>query len=362
MSPSRGASSNPADRFTARALEIDLEALAAAARAAGDDAIPAPRTRFLEDHSRSIVSTNDSPDLPFDASVNPYRGCEHGCSYCYARPTHEYFGLSAGLDFETTILVKRDAPKLLRAELMKPSWQPRLLALSGVTDCYQPVERMLQLTRGCLEVLAEFLNPVGIVTKNALVTRDIDVLQRLAEHDAAQVFLSVTTLDARLAGELEPRASRPAARLAAITELARAGIAVGVLVAPVIPGLTDHEMPAIVAAAKEAGATMASWQLLRLPHGVKQLFDEWLAAHRPLSRDKVLDRIRELRGGALNDANFGTRFRGEGEWARQLEQLFALARRRAGFTAPAAGRRGAGVSTAAFRRPGPRQGGLFPGM
>ena len=359
MSPSRGASSNPADRFTGRAFDVDLEALTAAAHAAGDDAIPAPRTRFLEDHSRSIVSTNDSPDLPFDASVNPYRGCEHGCSYCYARPTHEYFGLSAGLDFETVILVKRAAPALLRAELMKASWRPRLLALSGVTDCYQPVERALCITRGCLEVLAEFRNPVGIVTKNALVTRDLDVLERLAEHDAVQVFLSVTTLDADLAGLLEPRASRPAARLAAISELARAGIAVGVLVAPVIPGLTDHEMPAIVAAAREAGATMASWQLLRLPHGVKQLFDEWLATHRPLQRDKVLHRLRELRGGALNDANFGTRFRGQGEWARQLEQLFLLAKRRAGLHGPGVARRGAGCSTAAFRRPGPNQPGLF---
>ena len=351
----RGTSSNPSDRFTGRAIEVDLEGLAAAARAAGDDAIPSPRTTFWDDASRSIVSTNDSPDLPFEASVNPYRGCEHGCSYCYARPTHEYFGLSAGLDFETKILVKRRAPELLRAELMKQSWVPRLVALSGVTDCYQPVERLLGITRGCLEVLAEFLNPVGIVTKNALVTRDVDVLQRLAAHDAVQVFVSVTTLDADLAGELEPRASRPAKRLEAITTLARAGIATGVLVAPVIPGLTDHEMPSIVAAAREAGASMASWQLLRLPHGVKQLFDEWLERHRPLRRDKVLDRIRELRGGALNDANFGTRFRGEGEWARQLEALFRVALARAGLL----GMRGRGVSTAAFRRPGPRQGGLF---
>jgi len=351
----RGVEGNPADRFTGRQIEVDLEGLAAAARAAGDDAIPSPRTVFFEDASRSIVSTNDSPDLPFDASVNPYRGCEHGCSYCYARPTHEYFGLSAGLDFETKILVKRRAPELLRAELKKKSWVPRLLALSGVTDCYQPVERLLGITRGCLEVLAEFLNPVGIVTKNALVTRDIDVLKRLAEHDAVQVFVSVTTLDAELAGELEPRASRPAKRLEAIATLARAGIATGVLVAPVIPGLTDHEMPAIVAAAKEAGATMANWQLLRLPHGLKQLFDEWLVAHRPLRREKVMDRIRELRGGALNDAEFGTRFRGEGEWARQLANLFQVALARSGL----AGMRAHGVSTAAFRRPGPRQGGLF---
>ncbi|MSR47883.1 MAG: PA0069 family radical SAM protein [Planctomycetes bacterium] len=357
MTGQRGTPSNPANRFTDREIEVDLEGLAAAALAAGDDAIPAPRTRFFEDASRTILSENDSPDLPFDVSVNPYRGCEHGCSYCYARPTHEYLGLSAGLDFETQIIVKREAPALLRAELMKRSWRPRLLALSGVTDCYQPVERVLRITRGCLEVLAEFRNPVGIVTKNALVTRDADVLARLAEHDAVQVFVSVTTLDADLAGELEPRASRPRKRLEAIAELARAGIPVGVLVAPVIPGLTDHEMPSIVAAAKEAGATMASWQLLRLPHGVKQLFDDWLALHRPLRRDKVLDRVRELRGGALNDSTFVTRFRGEGEWARQLEQLFKLALARAGLS----GMRAAGCSTAAFRRPGPQQRGLFGG-
>ncbi len=353
----RGVASNPADRFTARQIEVDLEGVAAAARAAGDDAIPAPRTQFFEDASRSILSENDSPDLPFDVSVNPYRGCEHGCVYCYARPTHEYLGLSAGLDFETKILVKRRAPELLRGELMKRSWRPRLLALSGVTDCYQPVERLLRITRGCLEVLADFRNPVGIVTKNALVTRDADLLASLAAHDAAQVFLSVTTLDAQLAAELEPRASRPAKRLEAIAQLAAAGIPVGVLVAPVIPGLTDHEMPAIVAAARDAGATMASWQLLRLPYGLKQLFDEWLVLHQPDRRSKVLDRIRELRGGALNDAEFGTRFRGDGEWARQLEQLFGLAVRRAGL----AGMRERGISTAAFRRPGPHQGGLFDG-
>ena len=355
MAPTRGADSNPADRFTAREIELDLAGLLEAARAAGDDALPSPRTRCYDDAARSILSENDSPDLPFDASVNPYRGCEHGCIYCYARPTHEYFGLSAGLDFETTLFVKRRAPELLRAELMKKSWRPRLLALSGVTDCYQPIERHFRLTRGCLEVLAEFRNPVGIVTKSALVTRDLDVLARLAAHDAVQVFVSVTTQDDALAADLEPRAARPMKRLEAIRELAAAGIATGVLVAPVIPGLTDHELPAIVAAAREAGATMASWQLLRLPHGVKALFADWLERHRPERKEKVLERLRQLHGGELYDASFGKRMRGEGEWARQLEQLFALAVRRAGL----AGMRERGVSAAAFRRPGPSQPGLF---
>ena len=350
----RGAAENPADRFTGLSLVPDAEGLAAAAAAAGDDESSGPATQFFADASRSILSENDSPDLPFSVSVNPYRGCEHGCIYCYARPTHEWLGLSAGLDFETKILVKERAPELLRAALMAPKWKPQVLVLSGVTDCYQPIERKLRITRRCLEVLAEFRNPTGIITKNALVVRDADVLRELARHDAAMVLITITTLDDELAAALEPRASRPAKRLAAIGELARAGIPTGVIVAPVIPGLTDHEIPAIVAAAAAAGATSASWQLLRLPFGVKDLFQTWLERHRPDRREKILGRIRELRGGGLNDARFGARMRGEGEWARQLEQLFQGAVARAGL-----GTRRCELSSKAFRRPGLQQGRLF---
>jgi DNA repair photolyase len=240
----RGAAGNPANRFDARAFEVDGDALDADPDLASD-----PGTRFLHDHTRAILAFNDSPDVPFDASLNPYRGCEHGCVYCFARPTHEYLGFSAGLDFETRILVKHDAPRLLRETLASPRWTPRPIALSGVTDPYQPVERRLGLTRRCLEVLAEFRNPVGVVTKNHLVTRDADLLASLAEHGAAVVNVSLTSLDDALQRRMEPRASSPARRLDAIRTLASAGVPVRALVAPVIPGLTDHELPALLAAA-----------------------------------------------------------------------------------------------------------------
>ena len=229
-------------------------------------------------------------------SLNPYRGCEHGCIYCYARPTHEYLGLSAGLDFETKILVKHDAPELLRRELASPRWEPRVLALSGVTDPYQPVERRLRLTRRCLEVMAEFRQAVAIVTKNRLVTRDIDLLAGLARHQAAGVWLSITTLDAELAGQLEPRTSRPEGKLAAIRALADAGIPTGVMIAPVIPGLTEHEMPAILEAAARAGAQFACYVMLRLPMAVSGLFEDWLDRHRPAAKEKILGRIRRHAG------------------------------------------------------------------
>ncbi len=269
---------------------------------------------------------------------------------CYARPTHEYLGLSAGLDFETKIFVKSDAPRLLRAELASPSWKPQVIALSGVTDPYQPVERRLGLTRACLEVLAEVRNPVGIVTKSRLVERDADVLQELARHQAVSAALSITTLDPELARVLEPRAAQPRARLAAIEALARAGVPVGVNVAPVIPGLNDHEIPAIVAAAAGAGARWAAWILVRLPHGVEQLFERWLEDHRPERKGKVLARIRDTRGGALSDPRFGSRMRGEGLYAAQIRDLVELARRRAGMP-----QRGPELSCGAFRRPGGTQ-------
>src|SRR5712691_1589899 len=238
-------------------------------------------TQVTIERARSIVSHNDSPDVGFDASINPYRGCEHGCIYCYARPYHDYLGFSAGLDFETKILVKEDAPELLRAELVSRKWQPKVVAISGVTDAYQPIERKLQVTRRCLEVLAEFRNPVVIVTKNQLVTRDIDLLKELASFSAAAVCVSVTTLDAELARVMEPRTSTPANRLEAIHSLAEAGVPVRVLVAPVIPGLTDHETPSIIKAAAKAGASHAGYVVVRLPHGVGDLFEGWLEEHFP---------------------------------------------------------------------------------
>ncbi len=313
-----------------------------------------PRTQFFKDHSRTVIARNDSPDVGFDASLNPYRGCEHGCAYCYARPTHEYLGFSAGLDFESEIMVKEDAPELLRAELMSPRWQPQAIFLSGVTDCYQPVESRLKLTRRCLEVLVEFRNPVFVITKNRLVTRDADMLSELARHGAAAVWLSITTLDAELRQVLEPRTSPPAARLAAIRELKQAGIPVGVNVAPVIPGLTDHEIPAILQAAADAGATAAGCAVVRLPYAVTPLFEQWLERHFPDRKEKVLNQIRAMRGGKLNDSRWSTRMSGEGILADQIGQMFEVARRKAGIQ-----HCNQELSTAAFRRPTGAQLGLL---
>lgn len=334
----RGASSNPPNRFERLVLEPNPDD--------SEDA-PAPATQFYRDESRSVVAHNDSPDVGFAISVNPYRGCEHGCTYCYARPYHEYLGFSAGLDFETRIMVKEDAPELLRRELMKKSWAPQTVGLCGVTDAYQPVERRLRLTRRCLEVLAEFRNPVTIVTKNRLVARDADLLGGLATFDAASVYVSVTTLDAELAAVMEPRASRPAPRLEAIRGLAAAGVPVGVLVAPVIPGLTDHEMPSILAAAAEAGARFAGYVLLRLPHSVGPLFEAWLEQHFPGKKDRVLGRVRAAHGGQLSDSRFGIRMVGEGALAEQVRALFRLTCHRLGIN-----RGGPSLSAASFRRPG----------
>ena len=343
--PSRGAASNPANRFEEIHLQPDAD------WDPGQD--PLPRTRFLRDRSTRIITTNDSPDVPFETSINPYRGCEHGCIYCYARPTHEYLGFSAGLDFETRIMVKEDAPRLLREELSSPGWVPKTIALSGVTDPYQPVERRLKLTRGCLQVLAEFRNPVSVVTKNNLVTRDLDLLCELARCQAVTVVISLTTLDTELRKILEPRTSPPAARLAAVHTLAAAGIPVGVLIAPVIPGLTDHEIPALVAVAAEAGAKFADHALVRLPYAVAPLFDQWLTQHLPLRREKILHRIRAMRRGKLNNSQFGLRMSGEGVYADQIEGLFTVACRKAGMAgAPQ-------LSTAAFRRGSSQQLTLF---
>jgi DNA repair photolyase len=275
---------------------------------------------------------------------------------CYARPTHEYLGFSAGLDFESKIMVKVDAPALLRQELASPRWRPQVIAMSGVTDPYQPVERKLRITRGCLEVLAEFRNPVAIVTKNHLVTRDIDLLAELAAHDAAAVNVSVTSLDPELQRVMEPRTSIPARRLAAIGALAAAGIPVRAMVAPVVPGLTDHEIPRILEAVAEAGARGASFIMLRLPYGVKDLFAQWLAAHFPDRKEKVLNRIRDLRGGKLNETGFGARMRGSGPFAEHVRAMFEVTCRKLGLNEDRSP-----LSTAAFRRPVPPGGqlGLF---
>jgi len=351
FSAHRGAADNPANRFEKIHLEPDTDWNP-------DDEYGGrpqePRTRFFEDQSQTIIARNDSPDVGFTASLNPYRGCEHGCIYCYARPTHEFLGFSAGLDFESKIMIKADAPELLRKELISPKWQPQVIFMSGVTDCYQPVESRLKLTRRCLEVLAEFRNPVFIITKNRLVTRDIDLLSELARHNAAAVWLSITTLDAGLRKVMEPRTSPPMARLAAIHELAQAGIPVGVNVAPIIPGLTDHETPAILQAAADAGAKAAGYTMVRLPYGVAPLFEQWLATHFPDRKEKVLNRLRSIRGGKLNESQWGKRMRGEGIFADQISQMFHVARRKAGIPD-----NGAELSAAAFRRPGGAQLPLF---
>jgi DNA repair photolyase len=340
----RGASWNPQNRFERVEYVRDDEAPA-------DDA--APDTVYLRDPTRSILARNDSPDVGFEVSINPYRGCEHGCSYCFARPTHEYLGFSAGLDFETRILVKEDAPELLREELLSPRWKPQTIAISGVTDCYQPIERKLEITRRCLAVLAEFRNPVSIITKNHLVTRDLDLLGELAAHRAASVFVSITTLDGGLARVMEPRASTPELRLAALEALAKAGIPCGVMVAPVIPALTDHEMPRILAAAAAAGASQAGFVVLRLPWNVAPLFERWLEERFPDRKDKVLNRVRELREGKLYDPQWGIRQRGKGIFADQIEAMFEVACRKAGLN-----EKRVELSSAAFRRPSV-QGTLF---
>lgn len=289
------------------------------------------RIEYLTDNSKSVVSENNSPDVPFRYSLNPYRGCVHSCSYCYARPTHEYLGFNAGLDFETKIVVKHDAPELFREFLAKDAWKPEPITFSGVTDCFQPAERKFQLTRRCLEVAMECRQPISIITKNALVIRDLDILKGLAVDNLAHVFLSVTTLDPQLARDMEPRTSIPAARLRAIETLAEAGVPVGVMVAPVIPSLNDSEVPGILEAAKKAGAMTAGFVLLRLPLTVEPVFKEWLERTQPLKAERILARIRETRGGKLNSSTWGERMVGSGEIAEQIQQMFRMFKRKHGL-------------------------------
>ncbi|HEX5038240.1 MAG TPA: PA0069 family radical SAM protein [bacterium] len=336
---SRGTAENPANRFEKLHYGTSAEAI--------DEEACAPTTEFFKDTSKSVVSTNDSPDLGFIASVNPYRGCEHGCIYCYARPSHEYLGFSAGLDFESKIMVKEDAPALLRKELMSPKWEPKVVVLSGNTDCYQPIERKLRLTRRCLEVLVEFRNPVAVITKNALVIRDLDLLGELARFRAASVAVSVTTLDDGLRLKMEPRASSPERRLETIRTLADAGIPVTVMTAPIIPGLNDHEIPRVLEAASKAGATSAGYVMVRLAHGLGPLFEDWLERNFPDRKEKVLHKIRDMRGGKMNDSRFGVRQRGEGVLAKEIADLFRLSCRKLGLN-----KRDYELSAASFRRPG----------
>ena len=348
----RGASWSPANRFEKLHVDLsDVDVVQAdredESPLNGDDVSkdrPRRETQFFRDGTKTIITHNNSPDVGFETSLNPYRGCEHGCIYCYARPTHEYLGFSAGLDFESKIMVKTNAPELLRMELESPRWEPQTLVMSGVTDPYQPVEKKLRITRGCLEVLAKFRNPVAIITKNRLVTRDIDLLRELAGCNAVAVNISVTSLDPKLQRVLEPRTSSPEARLGTIRQLRAAGIPTGVMVAPVIPGLTDHEVPKILETCAEAGAQFAGYTIVRLPWAVAPLFEHWLDEHFPDRKEKVLGRIRHLRGNRLNNSQWRTRMTGEGIFAEQIASLFEVGCRRAGIGARPR------LSTAAFRR------------
>ena len=325
----RGAAVQPPNRFARIQVEDDFEHLEHDPEAqTGRRTVP---TQYFADASRSVVSENDSPDIPFRYSLNPYRGCSHGCSYCYARPTHEYLDLSAGLDFETKIFVKERAPELFREWLARNDWQPEPVILSGVTDCYQPAERHFRLTRRCLEVALEARQPVSIVTKNALVTRDLDLLRDMASRRLVRVAISLTSLDQSLTRVMEPRTSSPQARLRAITELTAAGVPTVVMVAPVIPGLTDSELPALLREAASAGAASAGYVLLRLPLTVKPVFLEWLERTHPTHAARVESLIRATREGKLNDASFGSRMRGRGPLADQIKQTFHVFSRRYGL-------------------------------
>jgi DNA repair photolyase len=334
----RGARSNRESRFLATVHEQVPDHLDSAIDERGDErrdeggeAACAVRTVVTVERARSIISRNQSPDIPFDQSINPYRGCEHGCVYCYARPSHAYLGLSPGIDFETRLFAKTNAAPLLEQELRKPGYAPALIALGANTDPYQPIERDQRITRALLEVLAAFGHPVSITTKSALVLRDLDILADMARRNLVHVWLSVGTQDRRIARALEPRASTPARRIQTVRELARAGIPAGVLVAPVIPALTDPEMEAILAAAAAAGARHAGYVVLRLPLELQELFVEWLREFAPLKAAHVMSLVRQLRDGRASDGAFGTRMTGTGVLAALLRQRFGLACRRLGL-------------------------------
>lgn len=325
----RGAIGNPPVRFDTRTSEAFDDGWSTLEAEVGD--LPKLETTLTRDATKSVIAWNKSPDLGFDRAVNPYRGCEHGCIYCYARPTHAYLGYSPGLDFETKLIYKPDIGELLEKELRKPGYVPRTMALGSNTDPYQPVERTLKLTRTVLEVLDRYNHPVGIVTKSSGVLRDLDILSSMAKRNLVRVHMSVTTLDARLARVMEPRAATPVRRLHAIAELTRAGVPTGVLAAPMIPGLNDAEMEKILDAASRAGARHASYILLRLPHELRELFETWLHEHFPDRAGHVLSLIRQTRAGGLNDARFHHRFAGQGAYADLISRRFARAARQHGF-------------------------------
>ncbi len=325
----RGASSNADDRYAQQRREDFDDGWGTL-----DEVLPQLRTTVSVDASRSIITWNESPDLPFDRSINPYRGCEHGCVYCYARPSHAYLGLSPGLDFESRIFAKPEAAKLLKRELNKPAYQCRVMTIGSNTDCYQPVEREWRITRAVLEVLAACEHPVSLVTKSSLVERDIDILAPMAQKRLAEVFVTITSLDRTLARRLEPRAAAPQRRLETVRRLAEAGIPVGIMTAPIIPALNDAEMESILETAQAHGASMASYVLLRLPLELAELFEEWLHRHTPLKAEHVLSLIRQSRGGKINDADFHSRMKGHGIFAEMIAQRFRLASKRLGLTAP----------------------------
>ena len=342
----RGSAHNPENRFNKTHLSYDVDS------ETGE--LERPKTKLLTDHTSSVISRNNSPDISFDVSVNPYRGCEHGCVYCYARPTHEFLGMSPGLDFESRIVVKYDAPQLLRSELAKKSWKPQTLIMSGVTDPYQPVEKELKITRGCIEVLAECGHPLVIITKNYLVTRDIDLLSKLAEKNAVRVVLSITSLDKTITDTMEPRTSRPQRRLKAVRRLSDAGIPVQVNIAPLIPGLTDDELVPIMEASAEAGAKSVACVPIRLPLAVRGLFLKWLEDHHPDRKQKVINKITDMKGGKLNRSEFGVRFKVEGPYGEQIRQLLEIHSKRLGLN----GERQP-LETKHFRRPETDQLNLF---
>ena len=346
----RGAAINPEGRFEHTAREACDDGWDTTPA----DGVPPLRTHVTIERAKSIIARNDSPDIPFTQSINPYRGCEHGCIYCYARPSHAYLNLSPGIDFETRLFAKVNAAELLRRELARPGYRCELISLGANTDPYQPVEREYRITRRILEVLAECGHPVGIVTKSALIERDIDILAAMARKQLVNVYISVNNLDHELARRLEPRCPAPARRIEAIRRLNAAGIPTGVLVAPVIPFLTDHQIEPVLEAAHAAGAVSAGYVMLRLPYEVKELFRHWLEVHYPLKAKHVMSRVHEMRDGRDNDPQFGSRMRGHGEFAELLRQRFAIACRRFGIDA---GERHRTPVTTQFRPPAPPPGG-----
>lgn len=328
VTKTRGAVSNTEDRYHQLTHEAVDDGWYA------DDETVAVKTTVTIDSPRTIISHNESPDLPFEQSINPYRGCEHGCVYCYARPTHAYLGMSPGLDFETKLLARPNAPALLRKELGRQGYRCRVIAMGTNTDPYQPIERRYEITRDILKVLAEYRHPVTITTKSTLIQRDIGILTELARQNLVQVQVSVTTLDNDLSRKLEPRAAAPGRRIETIRQLSNAEIPTTVLVAPIIPFLTDKHLESILEAGAQAGAQRAAYILLRLPLEVKELFKEWLAAHEPLKAEHVMSLVRQYRDGRENDATFGRRMRGTGEFADLIRQRFQIARRKFGLDAP----------------------------